>query len=172
MQDLKIQSIKKLRVQQKWGDLLKEAHNYDAIVHGCNCFHTMGGGIAYGVAKMYPQASQEDKTTSYGDFNKLGTIQIVYATHDVTIVNAYTQYEPGRNVNYEAIAMCLVKVNHAFAGKTIALPMIGAGIAGGDFLKIRRMIKRYLKDCKVTIIYWPGDKEKIEQIGINTSVIV
>ena len=36
MKDIKIQSIKKLRVQQKWGDLIKEAHNYKAIVHGCN----------------------------------------------------------------------------------------------------------------------------------------
>jgi len=45
--------------------------------------------------------------------------------------------------------------------------MIGAGIAGGDFLIIREMIHKWLTDVGVTIIYWPNDKEKVEEMGIN-----
>ena len=34
------------------GDLLKS--DVPAIIHQCNCFHTMGGGIAVQIASKYP----------------------------------------------------------------------------------------------------------------------
>ena len=158
---------KKIKFQEKWGDLLKEASNYHAVIHGCNCHNTMGGGIAFGVAKMYPKAARVDKKTKHGDINKLGNIKVVKINKKVRIVNAYTQFVPGADVYYSAIHLCLKKINDRFKGKKVALPMIGAGIAGGDFLIIRKMIIDELKDCYVTIIYWPGDKEKVEKMGIN-----
>jgi len=153
--------VRKSEFEEKWGDLIKEAHNYDAIVHGCNCFNTMGGGIAYGISKCFPEAAEKDKKTIYGDINKLGNIDVIEIDRvEVRVANAYTQFQPGRDVSYAAIEMCLRKINYRFKGYHIAMPMIGCGIAGGDWTKVKQMIKDILVDIDVTIIYWDGEKEK------------
>ena len=62
------------------------------------------------------------------------------ATHELVVVNSYTQYNYGKNhtdgvskpLDYEALTMCMRKINHTFKGKRIGLPQIGAGLAGGD----------------------------------------
>jgi O-acetyl-ADP-ribose deacetylase (regulator of RNase III) len=82
---------------------------------------------------------------------------------DLIVVNAYTQYNYGANhkdgvakpVDYEAITMCMRKMNVAFKGKHIGLPKIGAGLAGGDWDRIKKIIQTELIDCKVTIVILP-----------------
>lgn len=39
------------------GDLiaLDMAGKFDVIVHGCNCFHAMGAGIAKTIATAFPE---------------------------------------------------------------------------------------------------------------------
>ena len=61
------------------GDLiaLAEAGQFDVIVHGCNCFHAMGAGVAAAIASRYPSALTADKATDFGDAAKLGTISTV-----------------------------------------------------------------------------------------------
>ena len=51
------------------GDLIKFAleGNFDIIVHGCNCFHNMGGGIAKQIKQVFPAAYLEDKKSRFGD---------------------------------------------------------------------------------------------------------
>lgn len=79
-------------------------------------------------------------------------------------VNAYTQYGFGRNhkggtpqpLDYIALTMCMRKINHTFKGKHIALPLIGCGLAGGDWDVVSDIIRDQLKDCNVTIIHWDG----------------
>ena len=94
------------------GDLLELAtgNNFDVIIHGCNCFHSMSGGIARAIAKKWPSAETADAMTPKGDKFKLGTYSTAvvegkedYAPYEVMIINAYTQYNPGADVNYEAI---------------------------------------------------------------------
>ena len=75
-------------------------------------------------------------------------------------MNAYTQFNYGRNhadgdakpLSYEALTLCMKKMNILFAGKHIGLPKIGAGLAGGDWERIKEIIQRELKDCKVTVV--------------------
>ena len=88
-----IRFVKKINMENwslkyRMGDLVKDAHNYDVIVHGCNCFNTMGAGIALAVKRKYPEAYEVDKRTKYGDINKLGTISVAYCD-DVIVVNGY-----------------------------------------------------------------------------------
>lgn len=75
------------------GDLLKlaEEGNFDIIVHGCNCFTTMGGGIAKQIKTAYPGAYAVDAETINGDSKKLGTYT-KFDTGKFIIINAYTQY--------------------------------------------------------------------------------
>lgn len=81
---------------------------------------------------------------------------------DIIVVNSYTQYKYGKNhkdgvakpIDYEALALCLRKINKIFAGKHIGLPKIGAGLAGGDWNRIKGIIQTELKDMKVSVVIY------------------
>ena len=78
------------------------------------------------------------------------------------IVNSYTQYLYGKNhadgvskpLDYDALTLCMRKINHVFKGKHIGLPTIGAGLAGGDWNRIKSIIQTELKDCDVTVVIY------------------
>jgi O-acetyl-ADP-ribose deacetylase (regulator of RNase III) len=88
---------------------------------------------------------------------------------ELTVVNAYTQYNYGRNhsdgvlrpIDYEALTLCLRKMNMVFQGKRIGLPMIGAGLAGGDWDHIKYLIQKELRDCQVTIVIYKKENNKL-----------
>lgn len=130
------------------GDLLQLADDgtFDVIIHGCNCFNTMGAGIALQIKNKYPSAYEADKNTIKGDKDKLGNYTSA-KVGDLTIVNAYTQYRPGLNdltENYSAIHNVMKKIAVDFQGKRIGLPFIGAGLAGGDWNIIKDIISANL----------------------------
>ena len=93
------------------GDLIKLAieGDFDVIIHGCNCFCTMGAGIAKGIKSEFPEAYKADVNTAKGSREKLGTFSSATVTrnnYEITIINAYTQHNwRGRGVkaDYEAI---------------------------------------------------------------------
>jgi len=131
------------------GNLLDmaEAGEFDLVVQGCNCWNTMGGGIAREIAQRYPQAVLEDNETSPGDYNKLGNwTQARVHVAGFDIINAYTQYNTstGEDVfEYSAFALILQKLEHAFGDKRIGLPYIGMGLAGGKKEVIIPMIEYF-----------------------------
>ena len=141
------------------GDLiaLAKAGQFDAIAHGCNCFCSMGAGIALQMAKAFnADILSLEQPRFRGDIDKLGRIQFfdvpMSDDESLTIVNCYTQYQPGPNLDYDAVTLCMRKINHSLTGKIIGLPMIGAGIAGGDWDRIESIIRAELKDCQTIIV--------------------
>ena len=129
------------------GNLLDLAENFefDVIVQGCNCFNTMGGGIAREIAEKYPSAARVDRSTQYGDYNKLGN-WTEFDTGRFKIINAYTQYNmsTGEDVfEYIAFELILQKLTHVHGSKRIGLPYIGMGLAGGDKEIILDMIAEF-----------------------------
>jgi O-acetyl-ADP-ribose deacetylase (regulator of RNase III) len=193
------------------GDLIELAKRgkFDVIGHGCNCFCTMGAGIAPQMAEAFECDEFEMEMTEYEDYddegnsymvqtdnkgniNKLGNIdyqhQYLWFNHpnakdgyavpmghksqnqenvkDIYVVNIYSQYHYGKNhsdgvskpLDYEALTLGLRKMNHIFKGKKIGLPMIGAGLAGGVWNRIKSIIQTELKDCDVTVVKWSGPK--------------
>ena len=155
------------------GDLIELALNgeFDVIAHGCNCFCTMGAGIAVAMKNTFECDNfglEQDEFI--GDMNKLGCIdweeKEVYSPdnsyYSLIVVNAYTQYNYGRNhsdgknipVYYEALALCMRKINHVFKGRHIGLPQIGCGLAGGDWDVVKEIIQWELRDCNVTIVIY------------------
>lgn len=128
---------------------LAEDGDFDVIVHGCNCFNTMGGGIAREIRERYPDASRVDSQTIRGDYNKLGTftkVDIAQQGRVFTIVNAYTQYKMsnGEDVfEYTAFQLILEKLAYLYGGRRIGLPYIGMGLAGGDRDLILAMIEGF-----------------------------
>lgn len=135
------------------GDLIKLAFQdeFDVIIHGCNCFCTMGAGIAKQIKAKFPEAFSADLETEKGDKSKLGTIS--WAEHKfeqskIIIVNAYTQYHwrgSGKKADYEAIRSAFKQIKIRFSGLRIAYPAIGAGLAGGDWKTISDIINQELE---------------------------
>jgi O-acetyl-ADP-ribose deacetylase (regulator of RNase III) len=125
---------------------LAEKGEFDVIVHGCNCFTTMGGGIAREIAERFPEAKAVDYFESlHGDYNKLGTWTETMKL-PFKIINAYTQYETSRGEDvfeYTAFALILQKLVHAYGDLRIGLPYIGMGLAGGDKTRIITLLENF-----------------------------
>lgn len=142
------------------GDLIALAlkGKFDVIVHGCNCFCTMGAGIAYTIQKQFPEAYAADLMTNKGDRNKLGyfsSTTISEDERDITIVNGYTQFHhsgPPPLVDYDAVSSLFRRIKKEFSGKRIAYPKIGAGLAGGDWEKIEQIIDKELAGEQHTLV--------------------
>jgi O-acetyl-ADP-ribose deacetylase (regulator of RNase III) len=128
---------------------LAEAGEFDIVVQGCNCFNTMGGGIAREIRERYWQAAEIDNLTTRGDYNKLGnwtSAPVITSTTEFEIVNAYTQYNMSQGTDvfeYVAFELILQKLIHAYGDKRIGLPYIGMGLAGGDSETIIGMIEAF-----------------------------
>lgn len=161
------------------GDLIKFTLQglFDVISHGCNCQNNMGAGIAPQMVKHFFADEMELEKEKYrADIDKLGRIDWHNITDTgsglrisnpndlrvndvlVTVVNSYTQFNYGKKsgppIDYEALTLCMRKINHVFKGKHVGLPKIGAGLAGGDWNIIKKIIQTELKDCDVTIVIY------------------
>lgn len=155
------------------GDLIKLALDgeFDVITHGCNCFCTMGAGIAVPMKEIFGCDKFPMEHPKYrGDINKLGIIDWksqwinpgTESQRKLVIINSYTQYYYGRNhkdgvsnpADYDAIRLCMRKINHIFPGKTIGLPLIGSGLAGGKWSVIESIIENELKDMNIIIVHY------------------
>ena len=149
------------------GDLLAfgSEGEFDVIIHGCNCFNTMGAGIAKSIKKQFPAAYDADLATEKGSRDKLGTYSsatVDCGGHELTVVNAYTQFDwrsPGTkhgdrgfNADYDAIRSVFAAVKNDFSGKRIGYPLIGAGLAGGDWAVISEIIAEQLSGENHTLV--------------------
>lgn len=142
------------------GDIVALFLSGKNIAHGCNCFHTMGSGVAGQLAKAYPRILEIDKTsTDYGYRGKLGDMSIVfkYSRGPSTCFNLYTQYEPGPNLDYHALVNCMVELNRVLSEGTlfrpvVYIPRIGCGIAGGDWEKVSMLIDIFTPDIDLIVV--------------------
>lgn len=137
------------------GDLLAlaRAGAFDVIVHGCNCYRTMGAGIARQIREQFPAAFAADRATAPGPA-KLGTISSATVDcngHSLTIVNGYSQDHwrgPGVLLDYDALARVMATVRERFGDRRIGYPKIGAGLARGHWPTIAAIIDRELAGCQ------------------------
>lgn len=127
------------------GDLIElyKQDEFNAIGHGCNCFHTMGAGIALAINRYTNgKALKVDKESVYGDINKLG--KDTYCDFGPgRIYNLYTQYSTAHD---NCVAVHWKSVREAIEGMIVnelviteflepvhvAIPLIGCGLANGS----------------------------------------
>lgn len=128
------------------GNLLDlfDAGEFDTIIHGCNCQHDMGGGIAYQIAQRYPIAEEVDARQ---ELPRLGQIGIVRLPGKKAIINAYTQIQPGADARLIGITKVFRRLEHYCwfyedAGR-IGIPMIGAGIGGLEWSDVETVLSRF-----------------------------
>ena len=130
---------------------LSKKRAFDVIAHGANCKKIMGAGLALQIKKHYPIAWQIDQDDTRGPLQRLGDMTVLNLSQ-LVVVNLYTQYNPGAELNYTALRLGLFKINQKYKGKKIGLPMIGCGIGGGHWETVKFIIQQELCDCKVTIV--------------------
>lgn len=148
------------KLKETRGDLIEMAlaGEFDLIAHGCNCMCAMGAGIAKTIRKTFPSAYEADLKTPKADRSKLGTCSyasVLTEYGELIVVNAYTQYDwrgSGVKADYEAIRKCMAWAKNHYSGKKIGLPLIGAGLAGGNWEVIQRIIVKELHDEDVTVV--------------------
>ncbi len=142
------------------GDLLvlAEQGQFDVIVHGCNCFCTMSAGIAKAIKAQFPEAYQADLQTISGDRGKLGSYSQAKIQRDgveFIIINAYSQFDwrgRGLKADYDAIRQVFQGIKAEFSGLKIAYPLIGAGLAHGDWSIISQIIEDELQGEAHTLV--------------------
>lgn len=133
------------------GDLLAMARNgeFDVIVQGCNCFCTMGSGIARQIREEYPEAYEADCETKAGDKSKLGDYTVAFTKDGFSIINAYTQYgfnkagESNDVFEYDAFEMILANLLYEAPDAKFGFPYIGMGLAGGDKTRIIGLLEDF-----------------------------
>ena len=146
------------------GDLLQmfNCKRFDIILHGCNCKHVMGVGLALTLQKEYPAILEHDKLNKRnpGDILPVNTVNGV-------IVNCYTQIYPGFSKGYNNdtsmdryryIKECLMKVDSKYKGKRIGVPYIGGKYGGLLKSRIKEIIRESFINNQVTLVEY--DKER------------
>jgi O-acetyl-ADP-ribose deacetylase (regulator of RNase III) len=123
----------------KKGNLVDAALNgeVDYLLHGANCFSTMGSGIAASIKKVFPKAYEADRQHYGTPIQRIGDYSEA-KIGNLTVVNLYCQYDYGtdyRRFEYGSFKSALNFFTGDFIlrDKTIGLPKIGCGLAGAKW---------------------------------------
>lgn len=127
-----------MRINVIYGNIIDRIKQKDieVVIHGANCFHTMGSGVARALDTHTKGAllTADIDNSLYGDINKLGEYTI--AEYDgVSYYNLYSQHTYGRDgvmVHWDSVEKGLISIFKANAGERTLIPLIGCGLAGGD----------------------------------------
>jgi O-acetyl-ADP-ribose deacetylase (regulator of RNase III) len=110
-----------------------------SIAHGCNSHGVMGSGVAAAIRAAYPEAYEVYRAAYQRTGLALGqVIPVDCGRH--TVLNCITQKDFGGQpgvvyVSYEAVAACVEAIND-LTDQPVAFPLIGAGLAGGSWVRI------------------------------------
>ena len=141
-------------VDRKIGNLLTSGEK--RIAHGVNCLGVMGGGIALQIKERWPntflQYKQYCKLNNWSD-TMLGEI-LITGEEDLIIYNMFTQFDVSRNkdrnASYDAIADAFSKLE-ALEKPSLAIPLIGAGLGGGNWHIIAKIINESAPNTPIIV---------------------
>lgn len=139
------------------------------IAHVVNNHGRWGAGFSGNLSRKWPVVESYYRNKSRWEKSefKLGNVQWVYPDFDdetIVVVNMIAQNgirEKNNKVpiRYGALETCLEKLDRgakAIGPSTVHMPMIGAGLAGGDWNKIYSMVKKTMVSQDVFIYEWDG----------------
>lgn len=146
------------------GDLLLAPA--DIIIHQCNCFHVMGGGIAKTIKDTFPEAYDTDCLKSVkGDATKLGSFNFTKVSYEKNprlkyVCNLYGQYKYGRDkryTSYDALAEGFTALQEGARSRkiipTLAVPYkIGCNLGGGSWLIVQAILQDIFAESPVPLM--------------------
>lgn len=140
------------------------------IIHCCNNIGVWGAGFVMALSRRWPGI--ERAYCDWGGPYKLGQVQLVKVEEDLYVLNMIGQSgvrtkSGAPPIRYEAIRECLKQVagwaeseDFPCFGETCSIhaPRFGAGLAGGEWDRIEKIIQEELVDkgLSVTIYDFVG----------------
>lgn len=149
-----------MRITYIKGDLLRSGER--VIAHGCNAQGVMRSGVAKAIRERYPEV-YDDYMAVYAKhgFYNLGQV-IETISDDRIIFSIISQQHYGRNniryVSYDAIVKAIETINLRKM-RRVAFPLIGAGLANGNWKVISTIIETYSNFSPV--VYYFDEAEDI-----------
>jgi len=158
------------------------------IVHVCNDIGAWGAGFVLALSKKWPGVEAAYRKSFKSDTPPvLGDVGFVKAEDEIYVINLIGQHRIKKSqdgkppIRYDAIQSGLQKIANAIHDAndkghqfSVHLPKIGAGLAGGDWKRIAKIIKEELVDkgIDVTVYELPNeieyaDPEPVEPLVIN-----
>lgn len=144
----------------------------DAYGQQCNCFCRQGRGIAPLLVKANPEVLEVDKATEEGNPYKLGKFSVTKDTTKPLVYNIYGQFHwskfkvaDGRNTDYRALLIGFESVYEDMLEKgitSIGLPLIGCGLAGGDWSIVRDIIADVFEDTFIDVTIFVLEDKYLE----------
>jgi O-acetyl-ADP-ribose deacetylase (regulator of RNase III) len=140
-----------MKIRYVTGNLLEAPERY--ILHGCNAQGVMGSGVAKLLRDKEPAIFDRYRETYELQGNHLILGQTIWVwTKDKIYINGITQEFYGREpghvyVSYDAISGVIASINDraraipAMKIDAVAMPLIGAGLAQGDWNIISQLIE-------------------------------
>lgn len=142
------------------GDATEPQGNGNKIIaHICNNIGAWGAGFVLAINNKWKEPVLAYHTLKIADLY-LGNVQLVQVTPDIFVANMIAQHgikhddQNNPPIRYAALIKCLDKVRLlAIQNKaTVHMPKIGAGLAGGDWKIIEKIIEDSLFDIE-TYVY-------------------
>lgn len=167
-------------MRQMTGNLLEVKEGI--LVQGCNAQGVMGSGVAAAIRAKWPgvydtyRRAYEKRKAESGQTLELGRViwHTISREPKLTIANAITQEFYGRDpnvvyANYEAIGKAFERVGEIARQHQLEVhyPLIGAGLANGDWNIISSIIEDKLQGVEHTLWTLPGptSRPKISKTG-------
>jgi O-acetyl-ADP-ribose deacetylase (regulator of RNase III) len=132
------------------------------IIHVSNDVRGWGAGFVLALSKKWKEPENAYKLMSKEDMI-LGAVQLVPVEKNIWVVNMIGQHDikPMKGadnliippIRYDAVLACLrkVAVYAKTLNATVHAPRFGAGLAGGNWSTIEKIINETLKDIDVTV---------------------
>lgn len=157
-------------IQTVKGDIRNADRGF--IVSGCNAQNKNGSGLARSLAEKWPVVKQDYHDVYYRDqFFQLGSIHPVKVEDNLTVINLISQeyygYDGDVYVSYSAIEVgftnivrLIRKLNQLDPSipKIIHIPKIGCGLAGGNWDKVKGILKSIPAD-DFEVYYWEYESD-------------
>jgi O-acetyl-ADP-ribose deacetylase (regulator of RNase III) len=133
-----------MKIEYVHGNLFASTER--VIAHGCNAQGVMKSGVAKVIREAYPQAYQDYRNKYEHSGLYLGEV-IETQLPGRTILNIISQQYYGRDpnivyVSYDAIFKAVKRINE-MGHERVGFPLIGAGLANGNWNVIAAIIESY-----------------------------
>lgn len=129
------------------------------IAHVCNDVGAWGKGFVTSLSSKWSQPEEAFRALHKAGNEGLGTVELVRVAPKTFVANMYAQSglrSPNNKqpLNYEALGICLEKVNDLAEAMnaSIHMPKIGCGLAGGRWEPVQKIIKEKL-DGRDVVVY-------------------
>jgi O-acetyl-ADP-ribose deacetylase (regulator of RNase III) len=171
-----------MKIEYRLGDVLTN-RDCQYIVQGCNAQGAMGSGIAKTIRDLYPNVYDEYRAVydvaglAMGSIVPVVVPAVEYLGEEYPeriILNGITQEFAGRDdvryVSYDAIANVVELIDSMIDPAIdhdvkVGFPLIGAGLANGDWFVIARLIETLsTKFTPIVYVFTEADMAKVQKV--------